>query len=206
MGLFGKRFKDPVRGTAQVVGSPRPPENAMWAANVKLQLVVRADGVESHATEKREWKVPVKKWPWPGTQLPVTVDRRDPEKFDIEWDEVPTTKEVARQRAEAMASADDVGSWSGAGASGDADVDAIIRQVQSATPDVDVEELISQVRKIAPNATVSVQSSNHGVPPATGGGGGDRLAQLERLDELRKSGALSDAEFEIEKARILGSG
>lgn len=42
--------------------------------------------------------------------------------------------------------------------------------------------------------------------PAPGaGGGGDHLADLERLAKLRDSGALTDAEFEQQKAKILGS-
>jgi Short C-terminal domain len=40
-------------------------------------------------------------------------------------------------------------------------------------------------------------------PPA--GGAGDHLAELERLAKLRDSGALTDAEFEQQKAKILGS-
>ena len=36
-------------------------------------------------------------------------------------------------------------------------------------------------------------------------GGGDTVAELERLAKLRDSGALSDAEFEQQKARVLGS-
>jgi hypothetical protein len=36
-------------------------------------------------------------------------------------------------------------------------------------------------------------------------GGGDHVAELERLAKLRDSGALTDAEFEQEKAKILGS-
>ena len=43
------------------------------------------------------------------------------------------------------------------------------------------------------------------VPPASAGGGGDSLAELERLAKLRDSGALTDAEFEQQKAKILGS-
>lgn len=56
------------------------------------------------------------------------------------------------------------------------------------------------------------------VRPAGGGGfapataataapasGGDSVAELERLAKLRDSGALTDAEFEQQKARILGS-
>lgn len=35
-------------------------------------------------------------------------------------------------------------------------------------------------------------------------GGGDTVAELERLAKLRESGALTDAEFEQQKARILG--
>ena len=35
--------------------------------------------------------------------------------------------------------------------------------------------------------------------------GGDHLAELERLAKLRDSGALTDAEFEQQKAKILGS-
>ena len=42
-------------------------------------------------------------------------------------------------------------------------------------------------------------------PPPSGGGGSDHIAQLERLAKLRDSGALTDAEFEQEKAKILGS-
>lgn len=37
-----------------------------------------------------------------------------------------------------------------------------------------------------------------------GGGGGDTVAELERLAKLRDSGALTEAEFEQQKARILG--
>lgn len=41
--------------------------------------------------------------------------------------------------------------------------------------------------------------------PAPATGGADRIAQLQQLAELKQSGILSDAEFEAEKARILGS-
>jgi hypothetical protein len=42
-------------------------------------------------------------------------------------------------------------------------------------------------------------------PAPSSGGGGDHLAELERLAKLRDSGALTDAEFEQQKAKILGS-
>jgi hypothetical protein len=42
-------------------------------------------------------------------------------------------------------------------------------------------------------------------PPPSSGDDGDSIAQLERLTKLRDSGALTDAEFEQQKAKILGS-
>jgi hypothetical protein len=41
--------------------------------------------------------------------------------------------------------------------------------------------------------------------PAPSAGGDDHIAELERLAKLRDSGALTDAEFEQQKAKILGS-
>jgi Short C-terminal domain len=44
-------------------------------------------------------------------------------------------------------------------------------------------------------------------PGSSGGGGGSgQIAKLERLQKLRESGALSDAEFEREKAKVLAEG
>ena len=40
--------------------------------------------------------------------------------------------------------------------------------------------------------------------PTSSGGSEDEIAQLERLAKLRDSGALTDAEFEQQKAKILG--
>jgi Short C-terminal domain len=40
--------------------------------------------------------------------------------------------------------------------------------------------------------------------PAPPSGGGDHIDELERLAKLRDSGALTDAEFEQQKAKILG--
>ena len=41
--------------------------------------------------------------------------------------------------------------------------------------------------------------------PTPSGGGVDHVAELERLAKLRDAGALTDAEFEQQKAKILGS-
>jgi Short C-terminal domain len=43
-------------------------------------------------------------------------------------------------------------------------------------------------------------------PPSDGGGTSGQIAKLERLQKLRESGALTDAEFEREKAKVLAEG
>ena len=42
--------------------------------------------------------------------------------------------------------------------------------------------------------------------PTSGGGTAGQISKLERLQKLRESGALTDAEFEREKAKILSEG
>ena len=51
------------------------------------------------------------------------------------------------------------------------------------------------------------QSSSYAeaAPPAPGSDMDAKLAQLKDLGELRQQGVLSDAEFEAQKQRILGS-
>ena len=50
-----------------------------------------------------------------------------------------------------------------------------------------------------------VGGSGFAPAPTPAPSGGDHVAELERLAKLRDSGALTDAEFEQQKARILGS-
>lgn len=63
-----------------------------------------------------------------------------------------------------------------------------------------------------PGWTTMMQQGSRAIPmPAAGGGGPDAedaeldmLVKLERLQKLRESGALTDAEFEAQKKRVLG--
>ena len=50
------------------------------------------------------------------------------------------------------------------------------------------------------------QAQAYQPPPAApaASGGGDRMQQLSELAELKEKGVLTQAEFEAEKARILG--
>ncbi len=56
--------------------------------------------------------------------------------------------------------------------------------------------------EVRPAADASASAAAPAASPS--GGDGDTVEQLERLVKLRDSGALTDAEFEQQKARILG--
>jgi hypothetical protein len=106
MGLLGdwaksKRMKQPVRGAAQVVSASMPPYNAT-SSNCSMHLVVSADGLEPTPVEHTAM-ASVKRWPTPGTTLPVTVDLADPTRIKIDWDDVQTNEQTAMQQAEQMA-------------------------------------------------------------------------------------------------------
>jgi hypothetical protein len=180
-------MKDPVDGTAQVVGSTQPPDSAT-SANVNLNLVVQAEGVPATSIE-HSCMAPTRKWPFPGATLPVTFDRADPDRLKIRWDEVPEAGAMAKQQADALAAQLNQG--------GD---DGQVMQAGGA----DVSEIVEALQQQYPGAQIEVQGQPQVAPNAATGGADDHVAQLERLSKLRDSGALTEQEFEREKARILG--
>jgi Short C-terminal domain len=193
MGLLGDSFKamrmkDPVDGTAQVVSSTQAPDHAT-SANVKLNVVVQAEGMEATSVEF-SCIAPTKKWPFPGETLPVTVDRADPTRIKVSWDDVPDSGDVAKQQADALAAQMNQG---GAGAGG--------AQVVGGG---DVADLVQQLQQQYPGAEIQVEGMPMEAAGPAASAQGDRVAQLERLAKLKESGALSEQEFEREKARILG--
>lgn len=90
MGLLGKalevRMKEPVDGTAKVVGCDAPALGST-SSNYTLQCVVSAPGIDPQAAEHKGM-APVDKWPKAGMDLPIVIDRRHPERFIIRWDRV----------------------------------------------------------------------------------------------------------------------
>lgn len=154
MRLF-RRIKDPVEGTAQVAGCTVHTGEATWES-IRMNLVVEAPGVEPFTLE-HNCLARADKWPYPGETLPVVFDRQHHDRLDVQWDKLPSKKELARQRAEALRDA-----------MADGGSTAVRVEVQGA-PDDDAE----------------------------------RIAALERLVRLRDGGALTQAEFETEKRRLL---
>jgi hypothetical protein len=103
MGFFDgfKRIKDPVRGTAQVVSTTRPPESAT-SGNCRMHLVVTVPGYQAFTVDD-SYIVKVKKWPSPGDSLPIEASQSEPRKFKILWDEVQSWEVEAAARAQQMA-------------------------------------------------------------------------------------------------------
>ncbi|MEO1059080.1 MAG: SHOCT domain-containing protein [Actinomycetota bacterium] len=154
--MFGKKIKDPVAGQAQVLGVGLPTESQGRVMRISLQLLIEAPGIEPQQVKANKM-VKRKNIPQAGMVLPVTVDRRDPSRWEIDWDAAPTRQDIMDAQAQAIIEGGGIGA--AASAAGQA-------------------------------------------APA---GGDDRIAKLESLAKLHASGALSDEEFEAEKARVLGS-
>jgi hypothetical protein len=175
-------MKDPVAGTAQVVSATRPSGDSSWE-NVRMTLTVRGDGVPPTAVEHR-CMCRADRWPSPGDVLPITIDRAKPKRLKVEWGEVESGRARAWEAAEAAAAAERGGATAAE---------------PPAVPGVDMDAL----RSAFPGATIEVETVDRAGGAADPA---DRVAILERLAKLHESGALSDAEFEAEKARLLGGG
>lgn len=213
MGLLGdwfggKRIKEPVRGTAQVVSC------SMWhggtTGNCNFTLVVKPEGMEPFAREYA-CLVSVKKWPSPGQVLPITVDRRDPQRMRIEWDEVPEAGETSMAEAEAIARA--LGAQGGAGPASD-----VIGALQAGGANVAGPIVIQQDSRTldasSPEGMAILDSLKARGLDLTGlagsvqvhdSGEGDIAEKLEKLARLHTAGVLSDEEFEQAKQRVIAS-
>jgi hypothetical protein len=110
MGLLGKmlnkalpgvRMQDPVRGQAQVVACSDYHGRGI-NQSCTMELVVQGDGVPP-TRHQHLGLVHRDKWPAPGMALPITIDRADPAKMYILWDEVQNSRERDAQAAEALA-------------------------------------------------------------------------------------------------------
>ena len=94
-------MSDPVPGQAQVVSASAHNGRGVYQS-CNLNLVVQADGV-APVSVRHACIAPAKKWPVPGSVLPVTVDRANPQALRIEWDRVESSGDRAARTAEAIA-------------------------------------------------------------------------------------------------------
>jgi hypothetical protein len=172
--LLNVDIKDGLKGSAVVQSASMPIPQAR-SYNTSMWLDVHVEGREPYRV-RHECMVKSGKHPWPGTTLPVVVDRENPKRIDVQWDEIETIDEKMQE-----------GPLPASSAPGNPQV-----------VDLRGTELADQIRDALGAQGIA------GAPAAgTGNVVEDRIAQLERLSKLHESGVLSDTEFEAEKARIL---
>jgi hypothetical protein len=177
--------------------------------NCHMELVVQAEGVPATAVQF-QGLVHNARWPTPGMSLPVTVNRADPQRVRIEWDEVESSRDRSHRTAEDLAA-------SMRGESGDAGIAAGgVNVVNLSGRDASelTEEQKAKLRMLGIDPTALAQqqaaASGGGSPTRASSGSdsddeemGERLEQLEKLARLRDQGVLTDAEFESQKQQIL---
>ncbi len=202
----GGAMSDPVRGTAQVVAASMNRGRGILQM-CTVQLVVQADGVPPTAISY-QGLVHRDRWPMPGMVLPVTVDRADPQRVEIEWDEVQSSRDRSRQSAENLAAmmrgeGDPQRSPVGA-AGGPMVVNLSGRDLSKMS-----EEQRAKLRMLGidPDTLAGQQGGPipppPPAPPAEDDAVDERLARLERLAKLKEQGVLTDEEFQAQKRRIL---
>jgi len=195
MGLIGdwmksKNMKDPVRGTLQVTASTYPPDSAT-SGNFAINGIVTAPGIAPTAVE-HSGIAKVKKWPHSGHTLPVTVDRADPTRISIEWDEVPDSWDTARQNAERMAEAMRGAPTANGSAAGAIPAEAL--------------DVLKQMGIDPSAANVQVVSGGEAFTTAFGAPAEqeeDAAARLRKLQELKRDGLITEDEYEVQRARVL---
>lgn len=94
---------DPVPGTMLVTAASMPSRNAVFHMS-RITGIVSAEGVEPTAVQFGGL-IRTSLWPGPGKQLPVIVDRADPRKFAIQWDQIGSSQASALDQAETLAAA-----------------------------------------------------------------------------------------------------
>ena len=193
-----KRLKDPVRGTAQVVAV----NDWKFGTNpnlCKMTLVLEAPGVPRTTVEHDNvmWAHDIGKWPSQGSHLPVTIDRSDPTRFRIEWDEVESIeqKQAAFEKREEQRLLDRA---YGRTPAGSADMPPGFEDVDPAALEED-PELKELIQESASNPAGAAAGA------APGGGTASVAERLRELDELKATGVLTEQEYQQQRQRIIQS-
>lgn len=218
MGLFSRKPKDGVLGTAHVVAATAHSGRSTHQT-CRLNLVVSVAGWPAYDVEHSQI-CPASKWPHPGSTVSVVVSQSDPMKLKIDFDAMPDAAEVARIQAEQLAARLRAATTQGGFVTGPTTTTVgpttttTVQFVGGSAADIppDMRAGLEQMLGIDLDGDGRVGGSagaaagpEFGAPGwSAPGAPDDRLAQLERLAALHRSGALTDAEFAAEKRRLLG--
>jgi hypothetical protein len=213
--MFG-RMKDPVRGTAQLVSYEETNFRNEFDTTIVAQVIVKGEGVEPTAVETRIG-VPNSQLPlYPGDTWDVVFERDDPKHFKtVEPDaqQAAANHEAAQQQAQQLAEQMRAGGAASfpAGAMGGMGTPQIIDMSGGAADPEKIAAAMAKVQEMfgvdmsgAAAAYAAQPGAAAAAAPAGAATSDDTIEKLERLEELHKSGTLTDAEFEVQKQRILG--
>jgi hypothetical protein len=223
MGLIGdwaksRRMSDSVRGTLRVTACTTC-DRGTTSGNYDLDGVVSADGVLPTAVS-HSGIAKASKWPCPGDELPVTVDRADPTSLQIEWDEVqtgdergaaPAALQAATMRGGAPAAAPDLSALTGmAGTTVSSQVfdlrdtgareeilGAVVQHVG------DPAQMRAAIMQTLAQAGIQLPDPAAGFPKTPGDGLKDPATRLRRLDALRDQQLVDADEYASLRAQIL---
>ncbi len=199
MGLFKKRKDHWIIGTARVVSVNQLPRSGT-STNLRADVVVEAPGVQPYAMQYKELVVSIKKFPDPGTVLPVRINPDDHTDIDVLWDDVPTHKDLARQQAEQLAASlrgqplpPPPGTLATGAGSVPSGVEDIVQQIHRLYPDAQVQYGAPPPMSAPPMVKVTASDT-----------GGDPVERLEKLATLHANGIIDDAQFAQLRTQILG--
>jgi hypothetical protein len=213
---FLKPIKDPVEGSMHVVGATQLDAEVLRAP-CTITYVIQAPGVEAFSGEQ-VFEIWSRQWPQPGDDLPVVFDREKTDRIEIQWDKVMDTSDSARLHADELAAqmregaAAQPGQSTGAGQAGAPVITPIV--IGNASPERIADAMAKAEQtlgidldgdgKIGGATSAGAAPAGGGAPSPAASAGGDLTSQLERLAKLRDSGALTEAEFESMKRKVIG--
>jgi hypothetical protein len=165
--------------------------------NLPMTLHVYVEGLTPYEV-KDHWMVKAKDTIALSGSIPVKVDSGDQEKVAIDWDTLRS--EYAQHEEARRAALTQQGPVGPNVTIGEPQVIDLSADPQAGAQ---LQQMLGQmgIHIEQPGAGAAEPSAGAPQPP---GSVDDPIAKLERLAALRASGALTDAEFEEQKRRILG--
>lgn len=210
--MFG-RMKDPVDGTATLVGYSEQHEQK--GANVVLsaQVIVEAEGLASTTVDAKpevpqSW-MPVKT----GTVWPVQVDRANPSRLKFLWDRVqppagatPAAAPIVTKTVTKFSMGTPSIQVLGGSLAPQQYKQAIDMAEQATGMDLDGDGKVAGGAPPAGGSPLAAWFPPQAPQPPAPAAPDDPVDKLERLAKLLDAGDLTREEFEAQKQKILGSG
>lgn len=145
--IHNHRIKDPVHGQGLVVDISDWMTQTRTPYSLQATLVVQVQGMSKvtvqHSEIVNNTSPVLERWPAQGDTIPVTIDRADPSRLQIEWNEIPSKRDLLqatlRQKAEARKQELLAQAYNG-----DSQQDAPNSGVNDASLDPELQELMRQ--------------------------------------------------------------